>query len=756
MWLKWLPVKYIVRRLARTHGFMDPIAIISRLRSFSQPSEVNEPIELVRAGVVLHARGLINSRVIHHNLDWVWPFWVNQQFDPANKAFIPRAFSLTQINLSARNWTAVGLPGYSEFPVVDPRGLVMPYWDSWSVDAWIVSDDGENLYPSRMNQGVEQKWDFEDDNLSATTISKTDNLELSNQAKLELCDSQRVCCMKLKANSNKPAWLGVSVRPYNPEGITFIHSLEYNEKDYSWNINDKDKIFLSELPDKQLISDFKNGDVSLDLLNRKNENKVKCDVGMASAAALFKLEPNTERVVSVALPFLDRVEKTSKSYFEPSAKMQLWKNAVEPACKIELNYKNFQYLFDAAVRSVVLHSPKDVYPGPFTYKRFWFRDAAFIVYAMVCVGLHKRAEQLIDNFFPKQTSLGYFHSQQGEWDSNGQTLWVIDRYCKLSEKKPKDDWLKSIHAGAKWIIRKRTSKTSSKPAAGLLPAGFSAEHLGPNDNYYWDDFWSVAGLKAAADLLEGSKYHDKIQELRDEADDLLDCIEKTLKLCRQRIGREAIPASPHRRLDSGVIGSVSATYPLNIFDSKDPRMLDTVDYLMNNCIFRGGFFHDIQHSGINPYLTMELAQVLMRSGDMRFTGLTDTIADLASPTGQWPEAINPRTGMGCMGDGQHVWASAEWLLLMINSFAVEADNKLIIGLGVTRSWLEQSPQISIGPVMTSWGPVTINISRQQEKINVNWEASWRNKKPEIEINLPQYKKTSVTDDRNSVTLEPMQ
>ena len=43
-------------------------------------------------GLVFHARGLINSRVIQHNRDWVWPFWVERQFDPRDPAFIPRAF----------------------------------------------------------------------------------------------------------------------------------------------------------------------------------------------------------------------------------------------------------------------------------------------------------------------------------------------------------------------------------------------------------------------------------------------------------------------------------------------------------------------------------------------------------------------------------------------------------------------------------------------------------------------------------------
>src|SRR6056297_3318575 len=120
MWLKWLPWKFIVSKMARSHGFTDPIAILSHVRRFSQPSEVNEPIELLRAGVILHARGLINSRVIQNNMDWVWPYWVNCQFKPDHPAFIPRAFSLTQINLSGRNWTSVGLPGYSNYPIVDP------------------------------------------------------------------------------------------------------------------------------------------------------------------------------------------------------------------------------------------------------------------------------------------------------------------------------------------------------------------------------------------------------------------------------------------------------------------------------------------------------------------------------------------------------------------------------------------------------------------------------------------------------------
>src|SRR5262245_9995588 len=77
--VKWLPWRRIVRHVARSHGFLDPFALLARVQQFGQPSEVHHPIELLRAGVAMHARGLLNARIIQHNLDWIWPYWVQRQ-----------------------------------------------------------------------------------------------------------------------------------------------------------------------------------------------------------------------------------------------------------------------------------------------------------------------------------------------------------------------------------------------------------------------------------------------------------------------------------------------------------------------------------------------------------------------------------------------------------------------------------------------------------------------------------------------------
>ena len=128
-----------------------------------------------------------------------------------------------------------------------------------------------------------------------------------------------------------------------------------------------------------------------------------------------------------------------------------------------------QFLYDAALRTVILHSPDDVYPGPFTYKRFWFRDAAFILHAMLCAGLSGRAAQAIERFFPRQTAGGYFRSQEGEWDANGEVLWILRRFCELTGQTPPSQWVRPITPGRTLDHQKAAAR---RP--GLSPRGPAA------------------------------------------------------------------------------------------------------------------------------------------------------------------------------------------------------------------------------------------------------------------------------------------
>ena len=160
----------------RRYGFLDPFTLMARLRRFGHPSEVHEPIELMRAGVIFHARGLINTRVIQYNLDWIWPYWIVKQFKPNDQSFIPRGFAFSHINLTHRNWTAVGHPEMPYYPIVDPKGLVTPYLDGWSVDFWIESES-ELLAPSKADT-VHQHLDLESEQLAVSTRAEKPGMQL--------------------------------------------------------------------------------------------------------------------------------------------------------------------------------------------------------------------------------------------------------------------------------------------------------------------------------------------------------------------------------------------------------------------------------------------------------------------------------------------------------------------------------------------------------------------------------------------------
>jgi hypothetical protein len=208
-------------------------------------------------------------------------------------------------------------------------------------------------------------------------------------------------------------------------------------------------------------------------------------------------------------------------------------------------------------------------------------------------------------------------------------------------------------------------------------------------------------------------------------------------------------------MDSGAVGSLAADYPLQITPAGDPTMLKTVDFLLEHCIHSGGFFQDMIHSGINAYLTLWIAQTLLRAGDMRYRQLIKKVGEMASATGQWPEAIHPITGGGCMGDGQHGWAAAEWVQILRNLFVREEGDKLILGSGLFARWLQAPEDLAFGPTPTPYGDVSLKVLKRNQGLLVEGDADWRDGPCDMEIRVPGYRVRKVQDFDRMVKLEPV-
>ncbi len=738
----------LLKYAARRYGVLDPVTLLARLRGFAQPSEVAEPIELLRAGMVFHARGLVNAKAIQHNLDWVWPYWVERQFNPADPSFVPRAFSFSHINLTHRNWTAVGSPNLPVYPLVDPRGLVTPLYDGWSLDFWILTERGPRLLPSKLEDAqVSQKLDL-DPTLSVTTRSTRDRMSLEVTTSLEdRAEGNPGLLSVARADAGERGWLAVAIRPYNPEGVQFVNRITVDPERRRIEVNDEAVIHLSRSAGAVKMARYEEGDVSLHLKRESSASEVDCEVGLATLAALFPLDDSGVAEIEVRTD-LQR-DLPSKCPRSRVALADQWKEAIAGTARLSIPDPRMRFLYDAAVRTLLMLSAGDYYPGPYTYRRFWFRDACLMLHPLLAIGCADRTERILAEFPVRQTLSGYFSSQEGEWDSNGQVLWIAAKFLRLSGRRLPAELDKALLKAVRWLRQKRLPETATNGTAGLLPAGFSAEHLGPNDYYYWDSFWALGGLRCMAEEWRRQGNEDAAGEAADLAEKYEAALESSISGVPIEKSRGGIPAAPGRRMDAGAVGSMVADYPLQLYPPAEARLMKTLDFLVEHSFHRGGFFQDMIHSGINAYLTLDLAQTLLRAGDPRFAALMRSVAELATPTGQWPEAIHPNTLGGCMGDGQHGWAAAEWVMMIRNCFVREEADHLVIGSGLLPEWLEPGEPLAFGPTLTAWGAVAIRLTGNRVEI----DAQWRDEIPMFHLRVPGFKPREAAGGERVIELE---
>ena len=87
-----------------------------------------------------------------------------------------------------------------------------------------------------------------------------------------------------------------------------------------------------------------------------------------------------------------------------------------------------------------------------------------------------------------------------------------------------------------------------------------------------------------------------------------------------------------------------------------------------------------------------------------------------------------------MGDGQHVWAAAEWVLMVKNCFVLEEEERLILGAGIPPAWRQAGQSLFMGPVWTKFGRITVHLAFSSDSPpDVTWKGQWFDKEPVIEV-----------------------
>ncbi len=129
------------------------------------------------------------------------------------------------------------------------------------------------------------------------------------------------------------------------------------------------------------------------------------------------------------------------------------------------------------------------------------------------------------------------------------------------------------------------------------------------------------------------------------------------------------------------------------------------------------FFQYFIHSGMNPYLTLQIAYSYLFAGNrVKFNETLNTVNNSASPTNTFPETNHPFTNGGSMGDGHHGWAASENVLVAADSFAFEQNNNIYILAGIPENWFTDGNEFYIKKLKFDSGEISINCSITQ---NIN-------------------------------------
>lgn len=699
-------------------------------RSLGKSDLSDFPSELLQLNTKMIIRGLLNYVVLQTKQDWLFPFWAHRQLDPKSESFVARSQNPLLINTSHRNWTLLGTPSGMNEAIVDPRGMMTPLPREWSIDVWLA--EGDSLFfPSRASECIQFV-----DTAAPRIVTTFQWFDLQLQLECFVDSTRRstdVAFNRATVINKRPTeatgWLIIALRPFNPEGVAIVDSIEFRSRRIAY-VNKTVGVVFSREPDAILCSNSAQGDTAALFLTQEDAalTSIDCAQGLANAVAAFRfnLQSSEEQSIdySVALATEKELHRhpLKQTWRVPFEKRKIafqkrWESELADAAQFQFADHQLQNLFDASRLALLqLHDGDFISPGPFLYHYFWFRDAIPMVRALDILGFEKRARQIIEAFPKRQSADGFFRGPEGEWDSNGAVLWSVYQHYLFTRS---HFWLENLFPallkGARWIqTMRRKSSRMDGAVGGLMPPSLSAEHLGPVDQYFWDTFWSLAGLRSMNKVALTLNKREVAVEMLREAEEFEYVIRSTLTEIQQRLGYRVIPATPHHNFDESAIGSIAAIYPLNLFSNNLLSPRETVLRMVDRFVDEKGFYHPIFHSGYNPYLTLQLAHALLYlQEDSLAWRVANTIFRQAQQPYSFPEAIHPRTGGGVMGDGHHGWAAAEIVLFLRDCLVREVDDVLVL-FRTAHLFIKRGVDIHLQNIPTMFGKVSVELQFESE------------------------------------------
>jgi hypothetical protein len=370
-------------------------------------------------------------------------------------------------------------------------------------------------------------------------------------------------------------------------------------------------------------------------------------------------------------------------------------------------------------------------PGSRAYERSWIRDGSETSSALLRLGHPQTVRDFIRWYSSFQFESGRIPccvdwrgaDTVPENDSNGEWIHALTEYYRFSHDVGlvSELWPQVVKAVASIdaLSRERMSeeyKTPEKIALyGLVPASISHEGYSANPAHsYWDNFFSLLGLKDAVVLAKALGETDAAADIVKLRDRFRDTLYRSIGHSIEQHGIDFIPGAADLG-DFDFTATAAAVDPIGELKFlPEPAFRRTMeryfDYFDRRKAEDG---HMVEN--YTPY-EFRIVSAITRMGlSDRAHELLDYFMLGQRPKAwhQWAEIVwMLRDVPRFVGDMPHSWIGAEYIDALLNMLAFERhdDGALVIGAGVSPDWVANGNRIAVRRMPTTSG--TLNYTMQ--------------------------------------------
>ncbi len=383
----------------------------------------------------------------------------------------------------------------------------------------------------------------------------------------------------------------------------------------------------------------------------------------------------------------------------------------------------------AAAHILINRDGPAIQPGPRRYTRSWVRDCVIMGAALAKTGLPSALQEFIVWYVQFQYANGFVPSvvdRDGvdplvEHDSHGQLLWGIrEVYRTNKDLEFLESMLPAVQGAAEYLIQIRATRKTAHyllpehhACYGLLPESASHEgYLAHPVHSYWDDFWGIRGLEAAADVAKALGHGTLAERWRDDARDFTHDVIQSIQRVIQHKQLGYIPGS----VEWADFDPTATSNAITQLDFADILPQAPLHQMFETYLY--GFRQ--KHRGEIPWNNYTAYEIRIIGAMVRL-GKRDEAHELLEfflsdrrpcEWNQWPEITwNDSRTPGHLGDVPHTWIAAEYLLALASMVASEREQSasLVLAAGISWSWISYENGMGVRGLPTTFGTVNFHI-----------------------------------------------